>query len=259
MSVLNTANDVRLGATGVDRVYYGSTQVWPTGFDPLVDINWYAAYFAEDPDWSPPADGDPVDQWDDGTGGGRHATASTTARPTYRASYAGLNGRPALEFDGTANTMVTSGIWAPGVTFTACVICKPDDTTATNRPILGRAGPTNINLNTTWTGGANPAMAAGTTLGSSYVTTSSGLLLAARYAGESSLIYANGTENSGDAGTNMWSSTNLPRISGNTLTPTTFFDGAVPFVGFYNGDLFADAAWPSFETWAATHYGITIS
>ena len=47
-----------------------------------------------------------VSQWNDRSGQGNHATASTTARPTTGTR--SLNGRNVLDFDGTANGMATS-------------------------------------------------------------------------------------------------------------------------------------------------------
>jgi hypothetical protein len=44
-----------------------------------------------------------VSQWNDKSGNGTNATASSTARPTYSAT--SLNSKPGLTFDGTANVM----------------------------------------------------------------------------------------------------------------------------------------------------------
>lgn len=49
----------------------------------------------------PAEDGDTVSQWSDKSGNVRHATASTTAKPTYRAT--GQNGRGSIEFNGSSN------------------------------------------------------------------------------------------------------------------------------------------------------------
>ena len=46
-------------------------------------------------------DGDLITQWSDKSGNARHATASGTSRPTYRAT--GQNGRGSIEFNGTSN------------------------------------------------------------------------------------------------------------------------------------------------------------
>lgn len=69
-------------------------------FDPL-SISWHTAFWAEDPDWTDPGDGNAVSQWDDASGNGRHATQGTASvQPTYRASTAAFNSNPTVEFDG---------------------------------------------------------------------------------------------------------------------------------------------------------------
>ena len=77
-------------------------------FDPL-SITWHGVYWAEAPTWTNPGDGNAVSQWDDVSGNGAHFTQATAgSRPTYRSSVAALNGKPALEFDGSADTMAST-------------------------------------------------------------------------------------------------------------------------------------------------------
>lgn len=79
------------------------------GFNPLTLVSWHSAYWAEDPDWTNPGDGNAVTDWTDGSGNGRDLTQGTgTKRPLYRASVAALNGQPALEFDGTDDFLQTA-------------------------------------------------------------------------------------------------------------------------------------------------------
>ncbi len=79
-------------------------------FDDPLSIDWHAAFWAEDPNWTDPGDGNAVSQWDDGSGNGRHATQGTgTKQPIYRASVAALNNKPAVEFDGSDDALQTSG------------------------------------------------------------------------------------------------------------------------------------------------------
>lgn len=54
----------------------------------------------------PLADGAAVSQWDDRSGNARHATQATSGkRPVLRTS--GVNGRPAVDFDGTDDELIT--------------------------------------------------------------------------------------------------------------------------------------------------------
>lgn len=89
-------------------------------FDPL-SIAWHSVYWAEDPGWTNPGDGNAVTTWDDASGNGRDVTQGTAAnRPLYRASVAGLNNQPALDFDGTNDCLGT----ASSFTATSGVITK---------------------------------------------------------------------------------------------------------------------------------------
>lgn len=71
------------------------------------------------------ADGDPVSTWTDSGPNGNNATASTTQRPTYRSN--GLNGYPAVDFDGSLNWLdLTSPITSATTTFTGFAVIKAD-------------------------------------------------------------------------------------------------------------------------------------
>lgn len=227
-------------------------------FDPLVDITWRAAWFAEDPDWIAPADGGVVDQWDDGSGNALHLTASTTARPTYRATYAGLNSRPALEFDGSANVLVSANVTI-AQPYSLIVIAKADANTSTG--VMGRS-----------TGGSTPVLtmhsstsskarfSAGAAIDAPNSLGSTKGLLVAFASGASSAIEANGQATAANAGANGWTGSFAVSVGG--TSGTAFFDGAVSFAAIYTagtGDVRAAAGWAGFEAWAALHYGLTIA
>jgi hypothetical protein len=87
-------------------------------------------------------DGDLVTEWSDKSGNARHATATTTARPTYRA--ASQNGRGTLEFNGSSNFLATGAAGAfnflhNGTDSLVMVVLKPGTSSNPNvyAPILG--------------------------------------------------------------------------------------------------------------------------
>lgn len=92
-----------------------------SSFNPLTDITWNRAFWASDPDWTAPAGGGAVSSWRDGSGNGLNATqASGAKQPLFRSSYAGLNSKPAVEFDGSDDGLVTaSSALAQPVTYVA--------------------------------------------------------------------------------------------------------------------------------------------
>jgi hypothetical protein len=84
------------------------------GFDALPTANlalWLKA------DSGVTLSGSDVDAWADQSGNGKNATASGTARPTYQSS--GINGMPAISFNGTTNRMTGSQVLttAPATVF----------------------------------------------------------------------------------------------------------------------------------------------
>lgn len=62
------------------------------------------------------ANGDPVASWPDQSGNSNHATAVSSARPTYLTSQ--INGLPAVSFDGSANIMSLAADIVAGGAFT---------------------------------------------------------------------------------------------------------------------------------------------
>lgn len=88
-------------------------------FDPL-SIAWDLAFWAEDPSWTNPGDGNAVSQWDDASGNGLHLTQGTgSQQPTYRASTAAFNGQPTVEF--AIDWMSTAGFTAIATGDVFCV------------------------------------------------------------------------------------------------------------------------------------------
>jgi hypothetical protein len=81
--------------------YLTAKWITPSSFSPL-SIPWHSAFWASDPTWIPPADGAAVSSWRNaGTSAANATQGATNTQPTYRAAYAGLNNKPALQFDGT--------------------------------------------------------------------------------------------------------------------------------------------------------------
>lgn len=124
MSLLNTADDVRVGSTGVDAVYLGATQVWG-GFDPL--SGWSTqpvhAFWASDPLWTPngtdKTDGAAVVQMRNGGSGytqGAYLSGSGLVLPgTWAGNYASTPDSAALSITGDIDIRVRVALtdWTP--------------------------------------------------------------------------------------------------------------------------------------------------
>ena len=90
--------------------YYRPAPISPGVFDPLADVPWTSAWWAEDPNWTDPGDGNPVPQWDAGVG--THdlvEAASASQPPTYRAAVTQMGGQPAIDF-ATGDWMEATGL-----------------------------------------------------------------------------------------------------------------------------------------------------
>jgi len=66
-------------------------------FDPL-SIPWVSAFWASDPKLVPPADGAVMPSWANAVAGKQAVSSGVGVQPTYRAFYANLNTKPAVEF-----------------------------------------------------------------------------------------------------------------------------------------------------------------
>ena len=76
-----------------------------------------------------------VSQWSDKSGNNRHATASSTARPTTGTRTVG--GRNALDFNGTANSMATGGSAFPtAATHTVFLVYQLDSASQSRTSVL---------------------------------------------------------------------------------------------------------------------------
>lgn len=81
--------------------------------------SWFKAFWAEDPDWTPPADGGAVSSWRNaGTISGDAEQATGINQPLYIASVPEFNDRPAIRSDGVNDYLRTATFTAqtqPGV------------------------------------------------------------------------------------------------------------------------------------------------
>lgn len=228
----------------------GATGAAPATFDPLVDITWAAAYFAEDPDWVAPADGAAVSQWDDGSGNGLHATQGTPAdRPLYRAAVVAMNNQPGVEFASTDN-LVVGAFTAVSVPYSIVILGRTSNVGVTQEWVTAGTG-TDPRVGHTATPAWfwDPSTLAGT---GGTPNTNAHLLTAIATAGNDTLqvdgtAVISGSDRGGAS------------VAALRLAGSVGFLGVLSFVGLYAGDITSDGAWADFKTWAAAHYAITIA
>ena len=233
----------------------GSVAAAPApSFDPLVDVTWHSAFFAEDPDWTPPADGAAVSQWDDGSGNGRHAVQATGAnQPLYRAASSVMNNKPAVEAVDTTDSLAQTAYTAIAQPFSLVFLGRLGTASAFMTDGLSAAAVNRIVFirAASW----NPNAGTGRTYGTGDGNTH---LFEWIINGANAKLLIDGTQ----VGSTESHGTNT--CVGLTLFNRYSIDTApgnrtLSFLGIYAGNWEVDAARSSFKTWAASHYNLTIA
>lgn len=94
-------------------------------FDPLSFGSPVVAVWADDPDWTPPADGQPVGTWPNQGSAGGDFTGAGGARPLYDADGGGGAGKASVVFDGTDDTLSLTGLTPESSPLSAVVVIAP--------------------------------------------------------------------------------------------------------------------------------------
>ena len=217
-----------------------------TSGGPFPILTWQCAVFADDPLWTPPADGGAVSSWRDGSGNGRNLTQATGgSRPTYRA--AGIaTGRASVQGDGgdhlaasfTGSSQPVSIVVIGKSPSSGCCLAVAG---GSNAPFVGVNGTSNWRL---FSGGSQPTFGTYTT---------SPVLVGGVINGASSKGIENDSVTTGlSTGTTASNGFALfSRPEGDSWN-----SGHIGFAGLYNGDITADAGWPDFLAWASAYYSL---
>jgi hypothetical protein len=220
------------------------------GFSPL-SIPWVSAYWAEDPSWSNPGDGNAVSSWRDaGTAAADVAQATGSVQPTYRASVAALNSKPAIQFDG-ADHLDATGISTIAQPF--CVVTVLNiATVASNQIFINDQTGTSDNLLGVSTSGPAYSVRSDTVLSAGTATTG-GQLLVVKFDGASTTLEKNGSvAGTGNAGTVAHE--NARYLGGTSLGAAGLSNGHLAFVGFIGRDLTSQER-SDLLAWSQSHYG----
>lgn len=220
------------------------------GFSPL-DIDWYAAFWAEDPDWTNPGDGNPVSSWRNaGSGDWGNAVQATVAyQPTFFASQVSFNNKPIVHGDLSDDFLLTdSGTKAfqPNTYVLIAAATGPGqhymdgESTARRHTVYSWQ---NVN----WYSGINrsPAVDLG-------IDSTTPHLVIADFNTTSSVLEVDGTQiDAGDVGNDELQGVTLfayrPPVAGG-------YGGNIAFAAIYNGLLPAqDKA--DLLAWSQSHYG----
>lgn len=225
------------------------------GFDPLSDISWHSAFWADDPAWTNPGDGNAVTTARDGSGNGRDWTQATAAKkPTFRATDASFNNRAVIEFDGTDDTMLQSAytgiatgtVMVVGRLRTVAEVGIFNGLTASTRWALGVILPdSDWNLHQ---GIPSPGVSGGTPNTSAH-------LFQGTFSATDQLFVDGTSIGTASAGTESLTGMALASFVGGA---SGFSQLDLAFVGISSSVLSAPQV-AAFEAWAGSYYGLTIS
>lgn len=219
-------------------------------FSPL-SIAWHTAFWAGDPNWTPPGDGMPVPQWDDASGNGRHATQATVlSQPVWNAATVAFNNRPTIQ--GDANDSLSTAAFTTLAQPNTLVVIGSTLQTSGNRAFVDGITGTARHFIYRTSGSAFNAFA-GSEFSNGAADTAPHLFTAC-FNGASSYFENNGTRVTGNLGAQ--SLTGLTLFANNAASLQLV--GHLAFVGLYSGVL-PDADIANIEAWAASHYGLTIA
>ncbi len=215
-------------------------------------IAWHVAGWADDPLWTPPADGGAVSSLRDGSGNGRTFTAPD-GQPTFRASVAKLGGRAGIEFDGVNDHLATADFsslaqpWSYVVVFAIDTLV--DGTYIMNSGFGESAG---LGMKT----GPNRLFVyAGSVLDSGLTADADCHFGHVVANGATTKIASDGVEETGDAGIHA-----ADRLNIGSFINTAHGAVTVGFDGLFGGDVTAlGSDWTDFNANVAAYYGLTIA
>jgi hypothetical protein len=218
-------------------------------YDPLSALPWSQAWWAENPA-DTFTDGVAVPTWKGAGSAPVDLTqASAGLRPIYRASVAGLNNQPALQFDGVDDIMAATGLATIAQPYTFAAIFNLTTVAPSLVVVVADAtgiGGQKIGINT-----AQWAMSAGTGIAGGTATT--GPHLATGFnSGASSTITVDGTVVvTANAGTNAAAAARYAGARGN---PANWMTGYLAFWGVLARALTAPEA-AALRAYSQSHYG----
>lgn len=229
-------------------------------FDPISALPWSHLMWADDPNWTKPANNDPVDTWRNAIAPANSPTASSTARPTFLANSSSTNGKNALDFDGS-DDMMYNDITNLVQGYTFVVIFRSDSTTLTRR-LMGTDNNNARGIGAQSNGAYRLNGAAAIDSVTGLADTTGVHLLTGRVSSTVGTLYLDGVlVASGNSGNAACEAIVLGcgTATGGT-SPANFFDGKMCLAGLIpnaSGAITGLTNYEAFKEWAKVYYNIT--
>lgn len=215
-------------------------------------ISMYREFWAEDPSWTNPGDGNAcTDARDNGTAGADLGTA--VVAPSFTAA-GGPNGRPSYDFTGGNKTFkTTTGTSGTEFTVFAVVeITNLGDNAITDAGTGNQAYTSQENISgQQWraynTGGIDARSAA--------IADGAPHLMVTHFKANATTIYIDGVSVATDTSGSISAATGFV-IGANYAVSASYFSGYIPYVGMYAGDLTGDGDYAAWAAAVMSYYGI---
>lgn len=239
-----------------------------------LNIKWSLAWWASDPDWTNPGNGNVVSLWRNaGSFGARNDAVSTSVgtKPTYYSSVSSLNNRAGVRFTAASTTYLyfTNGNPpnpASGQVWAHPTIGPPFSIVAIWQNVLGGGSimealaPTDIQTRVL----AGSMSRGGVNMSSDTVVWSNApSFMAGHFSSPSAAIELGNkridfvsVSTGGFGGKVAAFGSGGSVIGARYTTASSYFDGYLAFLGVYDGDLSTHPLWSSFKQWAQTYYAI---
>jgi len=248
MPKISDAARLYQGTQLAERVYAGTTQVWPAAFDPL-SIPWADCYWAGGPAFAALglADGASIPSWPTETASGQHLAVNAGTAPKYEAAAPTFGNRPVVSTVAAVAYLFKGA--APTLNAPYTLVCVVHRTGGNSSPAyFGAKDGAAANSGLTHAG-----LSAGATL--VHTQTAVPHLLEGFVNGLASEVYINGTLNaSGSSG-----SPNPPNFQramfARANVPTGPLTGRIAFAGYLARGLTVTER-ANLRAWVLSHYGI---
>lgn len=234
-------------------------------FDPETDITWHSLFYASGTAFTALglSNGAAVGTWPNETG--ETDATEATLTPTFTASESGLNGQPAVSFDGINDRLSTAAFstnpsYTSGVSIVAVVYLRATPPNVDRFICDSASGGRNVIYYRASNGDYKMFQGTGGYNATGALTFGAGYLMSALFTtGTSDSLYLDGAlKGTAAAGTDTISNIRLGYSQSGGTTNLGIY-GSIALLGIYEGDITADGNWSAFKTWAASHYGITIA
>jgi hypothetical protein len=229
------------------------TQFGVSGFNPLNVVTPVVAAWAEDPSWTPPADGGAVSSWRLSGSLGSFTLDTLTGTPVYRATGFGANSKPHIDFASNQSLFETFGSTV-AQPYVMLVVGSKDTIGVLGSAVDGISVSQRAQIFVSAAGLFGGNAGGSQTLASPAVVANTAFVGAAEFNGASGVLSLDGGVLS--TGKNMSTQGATGLTVGENYTAGQDWVGNIAFVGMYSGAVLTSGGLDGLIAGLKTYYGI---